>query len=71
LLLDQRGFGDSDRPQGGYEIRDLAADVVAFLDAASIDRATIVGHSMGSFVARCVAITFPERVDRLVLIGSG
>ena len=71
LLLDQRGFGDSDRPERGYEIRDLAADVVAFLDAASIDRATIVGHSMGSFVARCVAITFPERVDRLVLIGSG
>ena len=71
LLLDQRGFGDSDRPAGGYEIRDLANDVAAFLDAASIDRATIVGHSMGSFVARCVAITFPQRVDRLALIGSG
>jgi non-heme chloroperoxidase len=71
LLLDQRGFGDSDRPKRGYEIHDLAVDVVAFLDAASIDRATVVGHSMGSFVARCVAIAFPERVDRLVLIGSG
>ena len=71
LLLDQRGFGDSDRPERGYEIHDLAADVAAFLDAASINRATIVGHSMGSFVARCVAITFPERVDRLVLIGTG
>jgi non-heme chloroperoxidase len=71
LLLDQRGFGDSDRPEGGYEIHDLAADVAAFLDAASIDLPTIVGHSMGSFVARCVAMTFPERVGRLVLIGSG
>ena len=71
LLLDQRGFGDSDRPQQGYEIHDLAADVVAFLDAVSIDRVSIVGHSMGSFVARCAAIRFPERVDHLVLIGSG
>ncbi len=71
LLIDQRGFGGSDRPERGYEIPDLAADVAAFLDALSIDRATIVGHSMGSFVARRVAITFPERVERLVLIGSG
>jgi pimeloyl-ACP methyl ester carboxylesterase len=71
LLLDQRGFGDSDRPDRDYEIQDLAADVIAFLDAASVPHATIVGHSMGSFVARCVAIRYRERVDRLVLIGSG
>jgi pimeloyl-ACP methyl ester carboxylesterase len=71
FLLDQRGFGDSERPERGYEIRDMAADVVAFLDAAAISRATIVGHSFGSFVARSVAITVSDRVERLVLIGSG
>jgi non-heme chloroperoxidase len=71
LLLDQRGFGDSDRPANGYEIRDLAADVDAFLAALGIDKAAIVGHSMGSFVARRAAIAYPARVERLVLIGSG
>jgi non-heme chloroperoxidase len=71
FLLDQRGFGDSERPHHGYAIDEFAADVVAFLDAQSLERATLVGHSFGSFVARRVAIAHPERVDRLVLIGTG
>jgi len=71
LLIDQRGYGDSERPDGGYGIRSMAADVAAFLDALSIERATIVGHSFGSFVARRVALDHPARVDRLVLIGTG
>ncbi|MGH2352885.1 MAG: alpha/beta fold hydrolase [Chloroflexota bacterium] len=68
--LDQRGHGDSERPAGGYAIDDFAADAAAFLDDVGVDRATIVGHSMGSFVARRVAETWPERVRRLVLIDS-
>ena len=68
--LDQRGFGDSERPVAGYTIDHFAADVVAFLDAVGAARATLVGHSMGSFIARRVAETHPERVTRLVLIGS-
>ena len=71
LLLDQRGFGESERPDGGYDIRGMAADVAAFLDALSIERATIVGHSFGSFVARRVALDFSNCVARLVLIGTG
>jgi pimeloyl-ACP methyl ester carboxylesterase len=69
--IDQRGFGDSERSETGYAIEDLASDVVAFLDAAGIERTTIVGHSFGSFVGRSVAAANPERVARLVLIGSG
>jgi pimeloyl-ACP methyl ester carboxylesterase len=71
LAVDQRGYGESDKPESGYGIPDLAADVVAFLDALKIDRATLVGHSFGSFVARQVAIGAPERIERLVLIGTG
>ena len=71
LLLDQRGFGESERPDAGYSVGDMAADVAAFLDELSIERATIVGHSFGSFVARRVAIDYPARVERLVLIGTG
>ena len=71
FVLDQRGFGDSERPDRGYAIDDFAADVVAFLDAVAIERATIVGHSFGSFVARRVAISHPARIARMALIGTG
>lgn len=71
FILDQRGFGDSERPDAGYQINEFAADVVAFPDTASIKRATLVGHSFGSFVARQVAVTNPERIARIVLIGTG
>ena len=67
---DLPGFGDSERPDRAYAIDDFAADVAAFLDAVGVARATIVGHSMGSLIARRVAETYPERVGRLVLIGS-
>jgi pimeloyl-ACP methyl ester carboxylesterase len=68
--LDQRGHGESDQPTGGYGMRDLAADVVAFMDARDIRRATIVGHSMGGIVAQHVAAIAPERVERLVLVAT-
>jgi pimeloyl-ACP methyl ester carboxylesterase len=70
FAFDQRGFGDSERPACCYGIDDLAADVVAFLDAVGVERVSLVGHSLGSFIARRVAETHPERVARLMLIGS-
>jgi len=69
-VLDQRGHGKSDRPMRGYYFRHFAADVLAFMDAKNLKRATIVGHSMGSLVAQHVASIAPQRVERLVLIGS-
>jgi pimeloyl-ACP methyl ester carboxylesterase len=68
--LDQRGHGDSSRPESGYSQSGFASDVVAFLDAKGIRRAILVGHSMGSFIAQQVALEHPGRVEGLVLIGS-
>ncbi len=70
LVPTQRGHGDSDRPASGYTFPDFAADVIAFMDAKGLRQATIVGHSMGSFVAQHVAVAAPERVSKLVLVGS-
>src|SRR6188474_2747951 len=71
IALDQRGFGESDHPDSGYTIPDAAADLVAFLDALDIERAVLVGHSYGTFVARCAAIAASERILALTLIGTG
>jgi pimeloyl-ACP methyl ester carboxylesterase len=69
-VLDQRGHGDSERPDTGYTLPVLAQDVLAFMDAKGIKEAAIVGHSMGSFVAQHVAANAPERVTRLMLAGT-
>jgi pimeloyl-ACP methyl ester carboxylesterase len=71
IAFDQRGFGESDHPESGYTIPGFAADLVGFLDALDVERAVLVGHSYGSFVARCAAIAAPERVAALALIGTG
>jgi pimeloyl-ACP methyl ester carboxylesterase len=80
FALDQRGAGDTDLPNTTacwstpnrcITRADLAADVLAFLDAKHIARATLVGHAMGAGAARSVALSHPERVVRLVLSGTG
>ena len=70
ILPSQRGHGDSDRPACCYAVSDFVGDAVALLDALGIQKATVVGHSMGSIVAQRIAIDHPDRVHRLVLIGS-
>ena len=68
--LDQRGHGDSSKPACCYQQSDFVADLIAFMDAHDIPRAILVGHSMGSFIAHQAAVTHPDRVSGLVLIGS-
>ena len=71
IALDQRGHGESDRPEHGYQVAGLASDALAVLDAAHVSKALVVGHSMGSFVARTMAVRAPERVAGLVLLNPG
>jgi non-heme chloroperoxidase len=71
FAIDQRGHGDSSKPACCYAQADFANDIPAFMDAVGLERTSLVGHSMGSFVVQNVALDFPERVDALVLIGSG
>jgi len=67
---DQRGHGDSDKPQCCYTADDFTADVDAFMVAAEIEEATLVGDSSSGMIAQRVAIDSPQRVSRLVLVGS-
>lgn len=71
IVPTQRGHGASQRPACCFRVKDFANDAVALLDALGIERATVVGHSLGSLVAQRIAIDHPGRVQRLVLVGSG
>jgi non-heme chloroperoxidase len=70
LAVTLRGHGDAPKPDGGYDVGQLARDVVAVLDEAGIGRAVVAGHSMGSIVATRLALDAPERVAGLVLMGA-
>jgi 3-oxoadipate enol-lactonase len=67
VLFDNRGIGGSDAPLGPYSAPMLAEDAVAVLDAAGLDRAHVLGASLGGMVALQVALDCPDRVDKLVL----
>jgi hypothetical protein len=67
LALDLPGYGSSSRPDAPCTPPWYATVVSAWLDAVGVDRATIVGHSMGGQIAIQLAVTEPSRVERLVL----
>jgi pimeloyl-ACP methyl ester carboxylesterase len=71
IAPDLIGHGDSAAPRGDYSLGAHAASIRDLLAAVGIDRATIVGHSLGGGVAMQFFYQFPQRVERLVLISSG
>ena len=70
ITFDNRGVGQSDKPAGPYTVQMLAADTVGLLDALKIEKAIIMGHSMGGFIAQAIALEYPERVDKLILCST-
>lgn len=72
LLVDQPGFGASGKPPVVGNYYRFAADlVVALLDELGIDRAHLLGNSLGGGTAMRLALSYPDRVGRLVLMGPG
>jgi pimeloyl-ACP methyl ester carboxylesterase len=67
---DMRGYNLSDRPKGveGYALETLARDVERLIRALGEERAVVVGHDWGGIVAWAVAMLYPERVGRLVIL---
>jgi pimeloyl-ACP methyl ester carboxylesterase len=71
IAPDLIGHGDSATPRGDYSLGAHAASIRDVLAAIGVDRATIVGHSLGGGVAMQFFYQFPQRTERLVLVSSG
>jgi pimeloyl-ACP methyl ester carboxylesterase len=71
IAPDLLGHGDSDKPRGDYSIAAYANGMRDLLSVLDIERATVVGHSLGGGIALQFAYQFPERCERLALVGSG
>jgi len=73
IKYDHRDFGYSDKldfEKQPYDVMDLAKDAITILDSLNIEKAHIIGHSMGGFIAQLLAIHYPERVFSLTSISS-
>jgi 2-hydroxy-6-oxo-octa-2,4-dienoate hydrolase len=71
LAPDMAGFGFTERPPGiGYDVGTWAGQILGLLDALGLERASIVGNSFGGAIALRLATRHPDRVGRLVLMGS-
>jgi pimeloyl-ACP methyl ester carboxylesterase len=71
IAPDLLGHGTSDKPRGDYSIGAYANGMRDLLSVLEIERATVVGHSLGGGIALQFAYQFPERCERIALVGSG
>ncbi|OLC10436.1 MAG: hypothetical protein AUH77_01115 [Candidatus Rokubacteria bacterium 13_1_40CM_4_69_39] len=71
IAYDLRGRGDSDKPPTGYSLAHHAADLLGLLDRFGLDRAILMGHSLGAHIGVRFATLHPERVAKLVLFDGG
>jgi len=70
IIFDNRGTGQSDKPTTPFTMSDLASDAMSILDDLRIDRAHVVGVSMGGMIAQHVALNYSARVQSLVLAST-
>ncbi|MEO7130621.1 MAG: alpha/beta fold hydrolase [Dermatophilaceae bacterium] len=71
IVPDLFGHGSSAKPQGDYSLGAHAGMLRDLIDALGVDKVTLVGHSLGGGISLQFCYLFPERVERLVLVGSG
>ena len=71
IHYDLRGHGLSEKePQRDYSLGAYVLDLLGMMNALGVDRAVLAGHSMGGMIAQQFALAFPERVEKLVLVGT-
>ncbi len=70
IALDNRGIGRSDMPDEDYSIAMMASDAAGLLRSLGIDKSHIAGLSMGGYISQEIALSYPEMVDKLILVAT-
>ncbi|MGA9138840.1 MAG: alpha/beta hydrolase, partial [Methanocella sp.] len=70
IAPDLRGYGDTDKPQDGYDKRTMARDIYELMLSLGYTKIVLVGHDRGARVATRFAKDYPEAVDRLVVLDN-
>jgi pimeloyl-ACP methyl ester carboxylesterase len=70
IVFDNRGVGNTTTGTKPFSIQQLANDTAGLLDALKIQKADVLGYSLGSFVAQQLTVTHPEKVNRLILLAA-
>jgi len=71
VAMDLRGRGLSESPDSGYSISHHCKDILSVLDDLHLEKAIIMGHSLGAFISVVFGAEHPERVDRIILVDGG
>jgi pimeloyl-ACP methyl ester carboxylesterase len=71
IAVDLRGRGQSDKPDTGYSLDEHAQDILGLLDDLGLEQVMLGGHSYGGLLTLYMAATYPERVQKCVIIDSG
>jgi pimeloyl-ACP methyl ester carboxylesterase len=72
VAMDLRGRGGSNKPPSGYSLEHHMKDIIGVMDDLGIEKAVIMGHSLGAFISLAFGARYPERVHRIVLVdGAG
>jgi 3-oxoadipate enol-lactonase len=69
-MMDNRGVGDTDKPDGPYTIKMMADDLAGFFDSVGIEKGHLVGHSMGGMISQQFALDNPDRLRSLTLAST-
>ncbi len=70
IAVDLRGYGDSQKPDSGFTIKQFSKDLIALADKLEIEKPIWVGVSMGGMILQQLALDYPERVRALVLVST-
>ena len=71
ILFDNRGAGRTDKPDIEYSIEMMATDTTGLMKVLNIEKAHILGYSMGGHIAQLIALNYPEKVKKLILCSTG